>query len=108
MSSPFNPNQQPMPGNGPYPTGQQFGAGYGQQPGQQMPGAGGYGQPQGFGQQPQQGYYPQGQFQGAPYGGVLLAHALASSEAWGPGSWGPKTMWKGSWVTRSCGSGIRM
>lgn len=66
MSSPFNPNQQPMPGNGPYPTGQQFGAGYGQQ----MPGAGSYGQPQGFGQQPQQGYYPQGQFQGAPYGGV--------------------------------------
>ena len=66
MSSPFNPNQQPMPGNGPYPTGQQFGAGYGQQ----MPGAGGYGQPQGFGQQPQQGYYPQGQFQGAPYGGA--------------------------------------
>ena len=70
MSNPFNPNQQPMPGNGPYPTGQQFGAGYGQQPGQQMPGAGGYGQPQGFGQQPQQGYYPQGQFQGAPYGGA--------------------------------------
>lgn len=70
MSSPFNPNQQPMPGNGPYPTGQQFGAGYGQQPGQQMPGAGSYGQPQGFGQQPQQGYYPQGQFQGAPYGGA--------------------------------------
>ena len=70
MSSPFNPNQQPMPGNGPYPTGQQFGAGYGQQPGQQMPGAGGYGQPQGFGQQPQQGYYQQGQFQGAPYGGA--------------------------------------
>ena len=70
MSSPFNPNQQPMPGNGPYPTGQQFGAGYGQQPGQQMPGTGGYGQPQGFGQQPQQGYYPQGQFQGAPYGGA--------------------------------------
>ena len=70
MSSPFNPNQQPMPGNGPYPTGQQLGAGYGQQPGQQMPGAGSYGQPQGFGQQPQQGYYPQGQFQGAPYGGA--------------------------------------
>lgn len=70
MSSPFNPNQQPMPGNGPYPTGQQFGAGYGQQPGQQMPGAGSYGQPQGFGQQPQQGYYPQGQFQGSPYGGA--------------------------------------
>ena len=70
MSTPFNPNQQPMPGNGQYPTGQQFGAGYGQQPGQQMPGAGGYGQPQGFGQQPQQGYYPQGQFQGAPYGGA--------------------------------------
>lgn len=70
MSSPFNPNQQPMPGNGPYPTGQQFGAGYGQQPGQQMSGVGGYGQPQGFGQQPQQGYYPQGQFQGAPYGGA--------------------------------------
>ena len=69
MSSPFNPNQQPMPGNGPYPTGQQFGAGYGQQPGQQMPGAGSYGQPQGFGQQPQQGYYPQGQFQASPYGG---------------------------------------
>jgi hypothetical protein len=70
MSTPFNPNQQPMPGNDQYPTGQQFGAGYGQQPGQQMPGAGSYGQPQGFGQQPQQGYYPQGQFQGAPYGGA--------------------------------------
>ena len=70
MSTPFNPNQQPMPGNGPYPTGQQFGAGYGQQPGQQMPGAGSYGQPQGFGQQPQQGFYPQGQLQGAPYGGA--------------------------------------
>ena len=69
MSTPFNPNQQPMSGNGQYPTGQQFGGGYGQQPSQQMPGVGGYGQPQGFGQQPQQGYYPQGQFQGAPYGG---------------------------------------
>ena len=66
MSTPFNPNQQPMPGNAPYPAGQQFGGGYGQQ----MPGAGGYGQPpQGFGQQPQQGLYPQGQFQGSPYGG---------------------------------------
>ena len=65
MSTPFNPNQQPMPGNGQYPVGQQFGGGYGQQ----MPGAGGYGQPQGFGQQPQQGLYPQGQFQGSPYGG---------------------------------------
>ena len=70
MSTPFNPNQQPMSGNGQYTTGQQFGGGYGQQPSQQMPGVGGYGQPQGFGQQPQQGYYPQGQFQGAPYGGV--------------------------------------
>ena len=70
MSTPFNPNQQPMPGNGQYPTGQQFGGGYGQQPGQQMPGVGGYGQPQGFEQQPQQGFYPQGQFQGAPYGGA--------------------------------------
>ena len=69
MSNPFNPNQQPMPGSGQYPTGQQLGGAYGQQPGQQMPGAGGYGQNQGFGQQPQQGYYPQGQFQGAPYGG---------------------------------------
>ena len=66
MSTPFNPNQQPMPGNGQYPAGQQFRGGYGQQ----MPGAGGYGQPpQGFGQQPQQGLYPQGQFQGSPYGG---------------------------------------
>lgn len=70
MSTPFNPNQQPMSGNGQYPTGQQFGGGYSQQPSQQMPGVGGYGQPQGFGQQPQQGYYPQGQFQGAPYGGA--------------------------------------
>ena len=69
MSNPFNPNQQPMPGSGQYPTGQQLGGAYGQQPGQQMPSAGGYGQNQGFGQQPQQGYYPQGQFQGAPYGG---------------------------------------
>ena len=69
MSNPFNPNQQPMPGSGQYPAGQQLGGAYGQQPGQQMPGAGGYGQNQGFGQQPQQGYYQQGQFQGAPYGG---------------------------------------
>ena len=65
MSTPFNPNQQPMPGSGQYSTGQQLGGAYGQQ----MPGAGGYGQNQGFGQQPQQGYYPPGQFQGAPYGG---------------------------------------
>ena len=66
MSTPFTPNQQPVPGNGQYPAGQQFGGGYGQQ----MPGAGGYGQPpQGFRQQPQQGLYPQGQFQGSPYGG---------------------------------------
>ena len=76
MSNPFTPNQQPMPGNGQYPAGQQFGGGYGQQPSQQMPGAGGYGQSQGYGQtqgfsqQAQQGYYPQGQFQGAPYGGA--------------------------------------
>ena len=40
--------------------------------------------------------------------GVLLAHAPASSVASGPGSFGPKTMWKGSWVTRSSGSGMRM
>ena len=59
MSTPFNPNQQPMSGNGQYPAGQQYT--------QQMPAAGGY-QQQGY-QQPQQGYYPQGQFQGAPYGG---------------------------------------
>ena len=61
MSSPFNPNQQPMPGSGQYPAGQQYT--------QQMPVAGGY-QQQGYVQQPQQGYYPQGQFQGAPYGGA--------------------------------------
>ena len=66
MSTPFNPNQQPMPGSGQYPAGQQLGGTYGQQ----MPGAGGYGQTQGFGQQPQQGYYPQGQFPGTPYGGA--------------------------------------
>lgn len=60
MSSPFTPNQQPMPGSGQYPAGQQYT--------QQMPVAGGY-QQQGYVQQPQQGYYPQGQFQGAPYGG---------------------------------------
>ena len=59
MSTPFNPNQQPMSGNGQYPTGQQYT--------QQMPAAGGY-QQQGY-QQPQQGFYPQGQFPGAPYGG---------------------------------------
>ena len=59
MSTPFNPNQQPIPGNGQYPTGQQYT--------QQMPAAGGY-QQQGY-QQPQQGFYPQGQFPGAPYGG---------------------------------------
>ena len=56
MSNPFTPNQQPMPGNGQYPTEQQLG--------------GGYGQAQGYGQQAQQGYYPQGQFQGTPYGGA--------------------------------------
>ena len=56
MSSPFNPNQQPMPGSGQYPAGQQLG--------------GAYGQNQGFGQQPHQGYYQQGQFPGAPYGGA--------------------------------------
>ena len=44
MSTPFNPNQQPMPGSGQYPAGQQLGGTYGQQ----MPGAGGYGQTQGF------------------------------------------------------------
>ena len=55
MANPFTPNQQPMPGNGQYPIGQQFG--------------GGYGQSQGYGQQAQQGYYPQGQFQASPYGG---------------------------------------
>ena len=55
MSNPFTPNQQPMPGNGQYPTGQQF--------------VGGYGQSQSYGQQAQQGYYPQGQFQASPYGG---------------------------------------
>ena len=70
MSNPFNPNQQPMPGSGQYPAGQQLGGAYVQQPGQQMPGAGGYGQNQGFGQQPQQGYYQQGQFPGTPYGGA--------------------------------------
>ena len=59
MSTPFNPNQQPMSGNGQFPTGQQYT--------QQMPAAGGY-QQQGY-QQPQQGFYPQGQFPGAPYGG---------------------------------------
>ena len=75
MSTPFNPNQQPMSGNGQYPTGQQYTqqmpaiGGYGQQPTQQMPVAGGYGQSQGYGQQAQQGYYAQGQFQGAPGGG---------------------------------------
>ena len=75
MSTPFNPNQQPIPGNGQYPTGQQYTqqmpaiGGYGQQPTQQMPVAGGYGQSQGYGQQAQQGYYAQGQFQGAPGGG---------------------------------------
>ena len=68
MSTPFNPGQQPVPGNGQYPVGQQFAGGYAQQPGQQMPGAVGYGQSQGYGQQAQQGYFPQGQFQGAPYG----------------------------------------
>ena len=60
MSNPYNPNQQPAGGNGQYPAGQQYT--------QQMPVAGGY-QQQGYVQQPQQGYYPQGQFQGAPYGG---------------------------------------
>ena len=55
MANPFTPNQQPMPGNGQYPTGQQF--------------VGGYGQSQSYGQQAQQGYYPQGQFQASPYGG---------------------------------------
>ena len=43
--------------------------GYGQHPTQQIPAVGGYGQSQGYGQQAQQGYYPQGQFQASPYGG---------------------------------------
>ena len=60
MSNPYSPNQQPAGGNGQYPAGQQYT--------QQMPVAGGYHQ-QGYAQQPQQGYYPQGQFQGTPYGG---------------------------------------
>ena len=60
MSNPYTPNQQPAGGNGQYPAGQQYT--------QQMPVAGGY-QQQGYAQQLQQGYYPQGQFQGAPYGG---------------------------------------
>ena len=60
MSNPYSPNQQPVGGNGQYPAGQQYT--------QQMPVAGGY-QQQGYVQQPQQGYYPQGQFQGAPSGG---------------------------------------
>ena len=60
MSNPYAPNQQPTGGNGQYPAGQQYT--------QQMPVDGGY-QQQGYAQQPQQGYYPQGQFQGAPYGG---------------------------------------
>ena len=34
-----------------------------------MPAVGGYWQSQGYGQQAQQGYYPQGQFQASPYGG---------------------------------------
>ena len=86
MSTPYSPeNQQPFqpqqggyPQQGAYPQGdfgqqptQQMPAmgGYGQQPTQQMPVAGGYGQSQGYGQQAQQGYYQQGQFQGAPGGG---------------------------------------
>ena len=60
MSNPYNPSQQPAGGNGQYPAGQQYT--------QQMPVAGEY-QQQGYAQQPQQGYYPQGQFPGAPYGG---------------------------------------
>ena len=62
MSNPYSPNQQPAGGNGQYPAGQQYT--------QQMPVAGGYGQSQGYGQQAQQGYYQQGQFPGAPYGGA--------------------------------------
>ena len=58
MSNPYNPSQQPAGGNGQYPAGQQYT--------QQMPVAGGY-QQQGYAQQPQQGYYPQGQFPGGPY-----------------------------------------
>ena len=72
MSTPYSPeNQQPFqpqqggyPQQGAYPQGD-----FGQQPTQQMPVAGGYGQSQGYGQQAQQGYYQQGQFQGAPGGG---------------------------------------
>ena len=65
MSNPYSPNQQPAGGNGQYPAGQQYT--------QQMPTAGGYQQQgypqqQGYAQQPQQGYYQQGQFPGAPGG----------------------------------------
>ena len=87
MSSPFNPNQQPMPGSGQYPAGQQLGGAYGQQPGQQMPGAGGYGQNQGFGQQPHQGYYQQGQFPGVPTAEHRRRRRRASSSASSPPSW---------------------
>ena len=83
MSSPYSPeNQQPhqpQQGGSPQQGGFQPGGygqqqtqqmpvvgGYGQQPTQQMPVVGGYGQSQGYGQQARQGYYAQGQFQGAP------------------------------------------
>ena len=74
MSTPYSPeNQQPyQPQQGGYPqqAGYQPGA-YGQQPTQQMPVVGGYGQPQGYGQQGQQDYfYGQGQFPGAPGDGA--------------------------------------
>ena len=74
MSTPYSPeNQQPyQPQQGGYPqqAGYQPGS-YGQQPTQQMPVVGGYGQPQGYGQQGQQDYfYGQGQFPGAPGDGA--------------------------------------
>ena len=74
MSTPYSPeNQQPyQPQQGGYPqqAGYQPGA-YGQQPTQQMPVVGGYGQPLGYGQQGHQDYfYGQGQFPGAPGDGA--------------------------------------
>ena len=73
MSTPYSPeNQQPyQPQQGGYPqqAGYQPGA-YGQQPTQQMPVVGGYGQPLGYGQQGQQDFYGQGQFPGAPGDGA--------------------------------------
>ena len=70
MSSPFNPNQQPMPRQRSVPN--RAAVRRRLRPAARPADAWRWQlrSASGLGQQPQQGYYPQGQFQGAPYGGA--------------------------------------